>query len=76
MVVPMAATVVQRLLALLAANRPAAFCQKCLAESLEANLRDTRAAIKIALLGSMGVVIRRGACDRCRLVAALTVLKA
>ena len=66
----------QRLVALLTAERPSALCQRCLAQNLEATQADVRVAIGVALVTHAGIAIRRGACDRCRTIGAVAMLKA
>ena len=66
----------QRLVSLLAAVRPRALCQTCLAQSLDARPADVRASIRIALTTNPGIVVRRRACAHCREVGAVAMLKA
>ena len=72
----MALSLPHRLVAFLAAERPFAFCQRCLAQSLEATQVDVRASIKVALITHAGITVRRAACDRCRTFGAVVMLKA
>ena len=63
------------MLTFLAVNSARAFCLQCLSDSLEARQSDVRAVVKAALMAKVTIGIRRGHCDRCRLVAPVVTFK-
>ena len=65
----------KRLVAFLAAERRLAFCQRCLAQSLEATQADARASLKLALRTRSGIAIRHATCARCRALGAVAMIK-